>query len=636
MRLIILLVTLWAGAEVSVAQTTRIDSLRRQLYQGRPGAQAQLSLLLSICSQYGSLPADSLSGYITTAQRLAALPDNRNLFPQVQYFNILNLSKKGMTDSALALAKACVLDKAFRRIPPLHWKIRLAITGLMVRQNRLREALENVLSLLEDAEQNKWAEEQVKALIQAGWIYMELNAYPEALNWFRKALAVNEKLRKLPEPAVLNSNIAAVFNSLGRNDSASLYVNRAIAQATTEQELTFLCNAYHIYADICIDSGNIRKAEEQLKKGLDIRRKIGDPFYVVSDLAQLGKFYASNGQQEKGVAVIREGIAIANAHKLYSKLIFLYSTLAQNYRTSGNFQACSQTLDTIIQLKDTLYSLNSAEALSGLQAQYELKQKENTIMRQRLDLVQKTYWMYGALGLLLFGALLGFIYYRNSRRKQQQQLQLARMEEKRQADKAVLLAREEERKRIAADLHDNLGAYAAAIAANADRISNGGGTDVVEELKKNAQSIVSQLNDSIWVLNKESLSLTAISDRLKVFMQRLQNSYPGVSLDVEEQLLTDRQLPPLQALHLFKILQEGIINALRHSGGDRVVVRISSNTGWQVSITDNGRGMPGDENGKAGNGLNNIRNRSREAGWIASWQHPPEGGTRLIIRPTTN
>ncbi len=621
---------------MSVAQTTRIDSLRMLLYSGRPGEQAKLSLLLSICSQYGSLPADSLTMYTETAYRLASLPDYRNHLPQVQYFNILNLSKKGMTDSALALAKSCVEDETFQRTPPLHWKVRLAITGMMVRQNRLREALENVLSLLGEAEQKAWAEEQVKALIQAGWIYMELNAYPEAQNWFRKALAVNKRLRKLPEPSVLNSNLAAVFNSLGKNDSASVFANRAIAQATAEQDLTFLCNAYHIYADICIDSGNIRKAEEQLKKGLDIRRKIGDPFYVVSDLAQLGKFYASNGQYEKGVAVIREGIAIAHAHRLFSKLIFLYSTLAQNYRSSGNLLAYSQTLDTIIQLKDTLYSRNSAEALSGLQAKYELKQKENTIMRQRLDLVQKTYWMYGAIGLLLFGGLLGFIYYRSSRRKQQQQLQVARMEEKRQADKAVLLAREEERKRIAADLHDNLGAYAAAIAANVDRISAGGGTDVVEELKKNAQSIVSQLNDSIWVLNKESLSLTAISDRLKVFMQRLQNSYPGVSLDVEEQLLTDRQLPPLQALHLFKILQEGIINALRHSGGTQVIVRISSNTSWQVSIADNGHGMPKGETGKAGNGLNNIRNRSREAGWIATWEHPPEGGTRLIIRPTTN
>jgi phosphatidate phosphatase APP1 len=52
----------------------------------------------------------------------------------------------------------------------------------------------------------------------------------------------------------------------------------------------------------------------------------------------------------------------------------------------------------------------------------------------------------------------------------------------------------------------------------------------LQEVRNNSNAIVSDLSDTIWALKKESLPLTAVSDRLKIFIQRIQNSYPGVSL----------------------------------------------------------------------------------------------------------
>lgn len=214
------------------------------------------------------------------------------------------------------------------------------------------------------------------------------------------------------------------------------------------------------------------------------------------------------------------------------------------------------------------------------------------------------------------------------------------MEEKRISEKAVLVAQELERKRIAADLHDNLGAYAAAISSNVDNITareNGMVNDVYEELKSNSQSIVSQLNDTIWVLTKEKLALTSISDRLKVFIQKLNRSYPQVQIDVKEKIQTDRMLAPMQALHLFKILQEAIINALRHSNCTKVMIVIESTVNWTISIGDNGTGIPDKPVSKTGgNGLYNMQNRSRDAGWHISWVQNDPAGTRVIIKPTTN
>jgi signal transduction histidine kinase len=315
--------------------------------------------------------------------------------------------------------------------------------------------------------------------------------------------------------------------------------------------------------------------------------------------------------------------------------------LAESYKATNDLANYSNTLNKIIGLKDTLYSQNSAEAVSELQAKYELQKKENTIIQQRFDLVQKTYWMYAIGALLLFGAILWYSNYKNNKRKQEQKMAIALMEEKRISEKAILVAQELERKRIAADLHDNLGAFAAAISSNIDYLTavnkNDSESKVYDELKNNSQAIVSQLNDTIWVLTKEVLALTAISDRLKVFIQRLYNSYPNVQIDVKEKIANDHLLAPMQALHLFKILQEAIINALKHSGCSRIVISIESDLDWKISIEDNGNGFaekPTTTTG--GNGLHNMQNRSRDAGWNINWRANNNGGTKVEIGTTTN
>jgi signal transduction histidine kinase len=159
----------------------------------------------------------------------------------------------------------------------------------------------------------------------------------------------------------------------------------------------------------------------------------------------------------------------------------------------------------------------------------------------------------------------------------------------------------------------------------------------LKELRSNSQAIVSQLGDTIWALKRDSLSLTAISDRLKVFIQRLQPSYPDFVLDVTEIIETDHLLPPSQAFHLFQSVQEAIINALKHSGGKRVTVIIEGREAWKISVDDDGKGINTEkETNGGGNGLINMKSRAEEGGWSIDWLHKEPGGTSVIITPTTN
>jgi len=480
---------------------------------------------------------------------------------------------------------------------------------------------------------------QIKGKTLIGWAYLEMGQTKEALNRHLAAFRTTTDTVLLQKYSILFANLALNYNGLGKTDSAFYFIDKAVRYSRTNENLFALSNSLAIQAQLYVLSGQNKKAEQPLKEVVEIRKLIGDPFYIVSDMSQLAMYYARNGQPEKGIDLCKKGIAIANQFHLDTKLFFLYGTLADNYKALGDEVNYAKTLEKIIVLKDSVYQANSAHSLAEMQTKYELQKKENIIIQQKLGLIEKNYFIYGSLILLLLSLISGFLIFKGFRKRQQLKMQLMQEEEKRLSAQAVTAAEETERKRIAADLHDNLGAYAASIASNIDYLkiaqTDKQNATALKELQNNSQSMVAQLSDTIWALKKDAYPLTAISDRVKIFIQKIQSSYPDIIIDVIEEIPTDHVLSPAQAFHLFQTMQEGIINALRHSGAKHVTVIIGGDEHWRVSINDDGKGFS-QNSIVSGSGLYNMKARSKEAGWNIHWQQNNGNGTSVIITSTAN
>lgn len=252
----------------------------------------------------------------------------------------------------------------------------------------------------------------------------------------------------------------------------------------------------------------------------------------------------------------------------------------------------------------------------------------NTIFNKKIVIIiyppwWQTWW-FRLFSVVCLAFLVGFIVWQYNRRGYLKKI------------RALLLQQEiqHERERISRDLHDNLGAYAAAIAANVTRVQETQETSAspaLIELQHNSQSIVTQLNDTIWALNREAIALTAISDRFKIFLQKIRPTYPDINIIVQESIVKDTALSPTNALHLFRIMQEAVNNAVRHSNCHDVIVLIESYSNWEVSIIDDGSGISETMKINLGNGLRNIRQRAADAGWDVQWLDEKPNGTRLII-----
>ena len=526
--------------------------------------------------------------------------------------------KRGDLDSALKICERNI-DKIINEKGNAATLMKLTAikAQILIRKTKYKEGIAEVYKLLNTAEEANDTLMQMVAKNALGWVNMEMDQTSEALRWFYIALNTSNNKIYHEKNSNIYSNIAAVHKQLHQNDSAEYYVRKSIAFSRKSENLFYLANCLNILADIYINSKRPALAEAPLTEALAIRKQIGDPFYIVSDLSQLAIYYANILDPAKGISTSLQGIDLANKMKLSSKLPYLYHALGQNYKAAGDYTQYSNTLEKIMLLKDSMNIANSAEARAEMDSRYNLAKKENLIILQKLDISKKNSLFYGALILLGFTFLISWILFRGYKKNQQIKLLKMQAEEKQSAARAVYSAEEKERKRISRDLHDNIGAYATVLLANAEKLKNqatgNGIQQTAENVSENAQSIMGSIQETIWVLNNDVITITDFSDRVKVFSKKMLKYAPGIQITFNEQLNTNDVLSPAEALHLFRIMQEALQNTIKHARPENITVSIKSGDALFISIKDDGIGFK--NNVAGGNGLVNMQHRAKEAGY---------------------
>ncbi|HEY5408252.1 MAG TPA: ATP-binding protein [Ginsengibacter sp.] len=621
----------------SSCQTHAIDSLKNQINKAVNNSK-KLEAIFTLCTKRHSLATDTLYKYASIAKTLSAAENNKHDIILADYYYLNYLIKKGQRDSALSICNTYIPAlKNNSAENDLYLNFIGTKIGLLIKANQYKEGFATCYLLLNESEKRKDTLSQLLALNDLGWINMEMDQNRRAIGFLNIALQ-NPACRNIEKygeyVSFIYSNIAAAYSSIDKNDSALYFINKAILLARKFENLTSLANSLAIKADIMSATNRNKEAEDELIEVVNIRKQIGDPFFIVSDMNQLAVYYYHNNQPQKGIAVSLEGIDMAIKNNLDSKLPLLYDGLAQNYYVAGDYKMYGETLKKIITLKDSLYKKNSAEALAEIQGKYEMQKKENIIVTQHLDLIKKNYLLFGSLILFFLITVSAILLFRIYRKKQKMKLSFMMAEEKRLSHEAVIHAEEKERKRIAADLHDNMGAYATAIIANVDDIVLSKKNDTEKalfNLKINAIELMSNLRDTIWASYKEKILLTGISDRFKSYIKKILSAYPHVHIEIFDKIDNDISFSAIQALNIFRILQEACTNALKHSRASLIKVVFESNGMCKLSISDNGTGITDTSYLNNGNGIKNMKLRASESGLCLSVEENEPTGTVIVL-----
>lgn len=616
-------------------QTFRIEKLKTAIAQTKNDTE-RLHLLLSLCEEKNSLNADSLYRYATEAKTLSERLHINTGVLWADYYTAISVEKRGLLDSALKLANKHVgAIKAAPGLQDIRRRFLYLKGTALLRNNDYENALAVFFDVLNKAEYSNDIYNQIAARGAIGWDFMEMNRPQDALEWFYKTLATTNDpaYERYLIPTYIN--LSAVYGQLERYDSVEHYVNLAISNARKYETLTFLCNALNIKGELYTYLKKNDLAEASLTEALAIRRQIGDPFYLAADLSQLSSYFTQQNKPDKAITSAKEGIDTALRYHITSKLPILYLALAQAYNAKGDLQNYSATITKYIAWEDSLYQTSTSEAVAELETKYNVQKKENTIIKQQLELVKRSYMLAGSIVLIFLIFITGLLLFRGYRKREKLKLDQMIEKEKLMSLRAIKDAEENERRRIAADLHDNLGAYAASITYNLESFTRDSAKkgDRLKELRTNAEAMVAELSDTIWALKPETLRLTAISDRMKVFIQKIDKTYPHINIEVREEIEKDILLPPSHGFHLLRILQEAVNNAVKHSACSEVIVSLRSRETWDICVADNGVWLkPGGQT--EGNGIFNMKKRAEMCGWDIEWNAQKEG-TEVCISSTT-
>ena len=193
----------------------------------------------------------------------------------------------------------------------------------------------------------------------------------------------------------------------------------------------------------------------------------------------------------------------------------------------------------------------------------------------------------------------------------------------------LVVAREEERRRLRRDLHDGLGPELAAIALELETVrdlADGPGTPAgakAESLRAHVREVVSDVRRIVDDLRPPMLDDVGLVAAVEQQARRL--SSPDLPVDV-----AIGPLPPLSAaveLAVLRIVAEATTNAVRHSGGRRVRVAVGCADGLvEVVVADDGRGFAGPTTGV---GLGSMRERALELGGSCTVESSPGRGTTV-------
>ncbi|NOX63913.1 MAG: HAMP domain-containing protein [Chloroflexi bacterium] len=158
----------------------------------------------------------------------------------------------------------------------------------------------------------------------------------------------------------------------------------------------------------------------------------------------------------------------------------------------------------------------------------------------------------------------------------------------------LITAQEEERKRIARELHDGIGQALISLMVDMKMASQIDDVARLHEKNRELRQAAAETLEQVRLLSRQ-LRPSALDDlgleaALTVFVDEFTQLHPDIRVDLHCEL-SDR-LPPVVAITFYRIIQEAMINAARHSGGDMISVLVSQR-GQRVRaiIEDNGRGF---------------------------------------------
>lgn len=404
-------------------------------------------------------------------------------------------------------------------------------------------------------------------------------------------------------------NLGLIHSKKGQLDSAIYYMELANKMGVDYPH--FIFNNQIALAEVYRKKGDHKKALQLLEQ-LHVSYTAAEDKYLYNLKMLLAQYYVETGQLDLASRFFQEAEAGLLSDDLATQKKRWFIGYQIHERT-GDYEEALSYYKTYHMVSDSLNEVRRDSAYQVIESKYQVAKKEDALQAQQLK--NRNLWMISlAVGALLSIGILIF-YFRGENanykatmlkeKSRSQELEIVGLRREHQfiALQSIVEGQEEERRRIAQDLHDNISSMMAAIRLK--MLSIQANHEQLDQMLGQVSDEVRRISHNMTPL---AFGLAGLRGALEDLFQLLRSK--GVKVHAETQALEQIQNKE-RAIMLYRIFQEMANNILKHAQATEIrIITVQQENDLFIQVADDGVGMSAEVWQNSPNlGLKSIKSR---------------------------
>ena len=438
-----------------------------------------------------------------------------------------------------------------------------------------------------------------------GGVFINITQYSKGLDYSLKALAKARVAKNVNQEATFLINAGICATHLDQLEKADEYLQHGLTIAKKTKSTLIEIQAYNFLAELYTLKKKFGKSIQYAQLGLNAARDVGSLYNELDALKAQAIAYSFMENPLETIAHAEETIAFSKKNKIKSNLFQIYLAMANANSALGNYKSAFQNLMISHNIEDSVNQKEITRKIEQLEILYQTTQKEKQILKLKLEQENQNIFILGLSSSLLILIIIGFLIYSNlqSRRRNTEQkhklieTEISQLKQAQQllAAESILKGEEEERSRLAKDLHDGLGGMLWGVKTSLSTMK--GNMILQGDQVQTFERSLDMLNNSITELRRvahnlmpEALVKFGITEALKDFCDFINNA--KIMNVIFQQVGEERRFDTSSEVILYRIANELANNAMRHSSATELIVQLhyDENT-VTLTVEDNGIGF---------------------------------------------
>lgn len=354
-------------------------------------------------------------------------------------------------------------------------------------------------------------------------------------------------------------------------------------------------------------------AKENYLRAIHLADSLNAPKDLINSYRNLGNLYMEEGDFEKALEVYNKSLALSSVENDPAYQVNIYANLVNANIALGQVDEAAILFRKFNQIRDSIYDAEKIQEVNELETKYETKLREQEILEQQSTINTKNFQknIFLGLSILLVVLIVVAAWFFTQKQKYLKKLkneEIANMKKEQDLKElnAMMHGQEEERNRIANDLHDRLGARLSSIKLLFQN-------DV--DLQVSSSKLVAYIDEAITEtreishnLSTDMLTRFGLQTALKDTIRTIQNSN-----QIEADLAVygmDSRWPLAIERNVFYVLLELLNNTIKHSGAKKLMVQISQiEEEVNIFYEDDGIGFDKMDTDSKGMGMRSMKAR---------------------------